>query len=137
MAGRGELHERRARDLPVHVLADGTRGDGVVRALEHERRHVDSREIGPVVGGERDPGEVSGDVRVRAAEAARELGPELRPVVVAMITGAIVLDQPRKLLSIESSSSSMSACEAKGASMLRFCASPPTGAIVTLAPCLS
>ena len=73
--------------LPVircaHVVADDIRRDHVVRALQDQGGHPDVGEVGAVVRGEGDPGEVPGDLRIGAAEAVGQLVAELRPVGVA------------------------------------------------------
>ena len=70
--------KRAARDVLVHVPADDVGRDDVLAALQHQRRDVDAGQVGPVVGEERDPGELPGDVGVGAAEAVGQLLGQLR-----------------------------------------------------------
>ena len=84
MPGRVEQHEPAAGDRAVHVLADRARGDHVLaRTAARASGRAPPARSARLSDEERHPGELAGDLRVGAAEAVRQLLPELGPVGVA------------------------------------------------------
>ena len=81
--GRVERDQHAARYVRLHVRPHLGWGDHVLRALQHQRRDLDLREVGAVVGEEGGAGEHLGDVRVHLAEAVRQLLAQLRPLGIA------------------------------------------------------
>ncbi len=82
MAGHVEQLQAATRHLQVNDLTHGSRGDGAVRALQHERRDRHVGEIGAIVGQEG---------HALASSSSARSGQSR----MLMITGAIVWDHPR------------------------------------------
>ena len=80
VAGGVEEHKPAVGNGVGHVLANRHRGDHILAALQHQRRYCHLGQIGPIVGKERHPSELAGDLRVGPTEALGQLLAQFRTI---------------------------------------------------------
>lgn len=89
MAGGAHDDEAIVEQAAVNVLADGKRGDGIVRALQHEAPRADARQV---VGQERHPRNSRAIASARQKLSVSSVASPGRSGL-PMLTGAIARDK--------------------------------------------